>query len=235
MLKSISIETILEENPNIIISVIGPHAGEDLPTIFQRKIADIKVCGYTYWICKSRVISSEIIRSFLPQNKNDLYIIFIKTATNSQGKDTLKSEAAIAVKETDVWEQIDNRLTPITGKMPAFGFKFESISVVKEGEKFKINLENYGEWDLEPNKRGQPVKIMMGKSTICVSKSNKKNEMKNGVREIVAFAKLADPFCMKFTNHIDDLNDSKKKSLKKRKNDGQKLDKKNQIKKKIKK
>jgi len=40
---------------------------------------------------------------------------------------------------------------------------------------------------------------------------------------------------MKFTNHIDDLNDSKKKSLKKRKNDGQKLDKKNQIKKKIKK
>ena len=191
-------ENILEKHPNIIISVIGPHAGEDLSTIFERKIKDITTCGYTYWICKSRVISPEIISSFQNENKNDLYMIFIKTSTNSQGKDTLNSESATQVKEKNGWQEIDPKLSPVTGKMPTNGFKFDKICVLDQ--KSKIDLKNYCEWDMDINKRNNSIKIMMGKSTICVQKSENKQEMKNGEREIVAYAKLADPFCLKFTN-----------------------------------
>jgi hypothetical protein len=36
-----------------IISVMGPHAGEQSDTIFQRKIGDISRIGWTLWLIKS--------------------------------------------------------------------------------------------------------------------------------------------------------------------------------------
>lgn len=221
-------ENILETHPNIIISVIGPHAGEDLSTIFTRKIKDTTTCGYTYWISKSRVISPEIISSFQKESKDDLYMIFIKTSMNSYGKDTLHSESATKAQEKNGWQEIDPKLSPVTGKMPTYGLKFDNICVLDQ--KYKIDLKNYCEWDMDANKRNNPVKIMMGKSTICVRKSEKKQEMKNGIREIVAYAKLAEPFCLKFTNRTGE--EEKQAGNLKRKNKDDKNNR--EIKKKIK-
>lgn len=205
-----SIDRILKENDNLLICVIGPHAGEDLETIFKRKIKDIEQCSYTYWICKSRVISPEIISSFQEyNNQKDLYILFIKTTTNSQGKDTKNADAAIYVEEDEKWKELDPKLSPITGKMPTSGFKFGEITLVNEKEK-TIDLSEYVEWSPDKEKRGCSIQIMMGKSTLCITKSKKKQNMKNSVRQIVGYAKLIIPFCVKLTNKFEEKNKKRK-------------------------
>lgn len=202
-----SIVSILKENPNFIISVIGPHAGEDLETIFKRKINDIKQYHYTYWICKSRVISPEIISAFQEfNNQSELFMIFIKTAKNSLGKDTNKDDRAQYVKENDKWVPLDQRLSPLTGKMPTNGFKFGEINLV-QGK--WIDLNEYVEWEHDKTNNEKQIQIMMGKSTLCIRKSNKKQKMKNSVREIVGYARLIPPYCLKFTKELKELTETK--------------------------
>lgn len=185
-----SIDEILQTHKNIIISVIGPHAGESLDEIFARKIKDIEKCGYTFWISKSRAINPDIIAKFQRENNfEELNILFIKTANNSQGIDTKISEEAEVYEEKGLWKDIDKRLSPLTGRLPSLAFKFDRISIIDE--KRKIDLGEYEEVD------GGNIQIFMGKSTICVRKSKEKRDMKNGNREIVAFARLASPFCLK--------------------------------------
>ena len=83
------IEEILRNQEHLIISVIGPHAGESLNAIFSRKISDIKKCGFTYWICKSRAISPTRINALHEANNSDIFILFVKTAGNREGKKKL--------------------------------------------------------------------------------------------------------------------------------------------------
>lgn len=211
MQSKISIDFLLKNRPNFIISVIGPHAGEDIDSIFTRKINDIKKCNYTYWICKSRAISPEIITAFQAfNNPFELFIIFIKTANNSLGKDTNISDKAQYFKEEDQWVSLDQKLSPLTGKMPTNGFKLGEINVVKEKW---INLNEYLEWSPEKAKNGKPIQIMMGKSTLCIIKANQKtrNEMKNSVREIVGYARLITPYCLKFSKELIETKIQKRK------------------------
>jgi len=48
----------------LIISVIGPHAGETENTIFKRKIEDINNVGKTFWLIKSHLSKPDMVQQF---------------------------------------------------------------------------------------------------------------------------------------------------------------------------
>jgi hypothetical protein len=67
---------------------------------------------------------------------------------------------------------------------------FDELKMVTD----KIDLWNYVNF-FKPN---EPLKIMQGGSTLCVLKQENdfKNKIKSRCRKIVAFGRLASPYCV---------------------------------------
>ena len=173
-----------------IICVIGPHASETLEDIMKRKIMDINKFGFCFWICRSYAINPEIMSNISSNSRDSpLYMIFIKTAGNGLGKDTKISDRASFFKKHDdsIWSKIPNEMSPVTGRMPCFGFCFEELKLINN--KVKICLNDYVEMD------NTPIKIHIGKSTLGIKK--RENDIglngidkKSNQREIIGYAKI---------------------------------------------
>ena len=49
--------------PSLIVSVMGPHAGETPDGIFKRKVKDIEKVGWTLWVIRSHGASADVSTS----------------------------------------------------------------------------------------------------------------------------------------------------------------------------
>ena len=53
----------METQEYSVLSVMGPHAGEDSDVIFARKIADIRKAGRTFWVIRSHKAKPDMIQT----------------------------------------------------------------------------------------------------------------------------------------------------------------------------
>ena len=188
--------TLLEaalEYPKCVVSVMGDHAGEDAGAIFNRKAADIARTGLTFWLMRSpkaRPPQVQRICGTFPT-----YTIFIEPATKGGARPTREEDAAKEYSDDGMlWHQLPKGLTPVTGKLDAgaAALVFDMMTTNVVGT---LDLWDYSEaLDI-----GKPLRFILGCSTVCAVRKDTKlysKKMKSRYREIVAVARLADPYCV---------------------------------------
>jgi len=180
----------------VLISVIGPHAGESENKILNRKIQDINNVGFTFWLIKSYRAKPKLVREFcLEANAKgtECYCVFIESATK---KGAIPTKSAYSAKEYSIdninWSNLPRALTPVTGRLPAYGLIFNHLELMN-GE---IDLWNYVDFFNQK----EPLKIIQGASTICAIKKddtlNHVGGIKSRFRKVIAIGKLCKPFCV---------------------------------------
>ena len=183
----------IQKSKYVIITVIGPHAGEPLNQIFSRKITDVKKTGKTFWVINSSKASLELIHQMktnaLKENK-DIFCIFIEPSQKGGSQDTKQSEQAKEYSEDKkIWQSFDEKISPITGKITtnSYAMIFDELSLVETES--KLNLWNYADFD----NQNEPIKLNQFRSTFCgiqKNMSDNPNNMKSNLRKIVAVAKI---------------------------------------------
>jgi hypothetical protein len=176
-----------------VMSVMGDHAGEGPDAIFERKMADIKRIGKTFWLIRSPKARPAKVQGIC--NTNRRYTIFIEPASKGGARPTTEEVAAREYSHDGVsWQQLPKGLSPVTGKLDtgAIALVFDTMTTDIDR---KLDLWEYGELSDIP----KPLRFILGCSTICAVRRNTKShpdKMKSHFREIVAVARLADPYCV---------------------------------------
>jgi hypothetical protein len=187
--------TVLEEAlecPRCIVSVMGDHAGEGADTIFDRKKADIKRIGVTFWLMRSPKAQPEHVLGLCKTFPT--YAIFVEPATKGGARPTTVEDIATEYSDDGtVWRQLPQDLSPVTGKLDAnaTALVFDMITIDVSGT---MDLWDYAD-ALDIHK---PLKFRLGCSTVCAIRKDMKldpERMKSRYRGIVAIARLANPYC----------------------------------------
>jgi hypothetical protein len=177
-----------------IISVMGDHAGEDVATIFNRKIADVRKVKQTLWLIKSPKATPALVQK-LCQHKHS-YVLFIEPSAHGCAHPTKTAERAIEFsKDGSVWSKLPVGIGPVTGKLDtrAYALVIDALETVHKN--VKMDIWCYADF-VQPDK---PVKMILGCSTICAIKKDMKahpDKMKSRYRGIIAIARLAEPYCV---------------------------------------
>jgi hypothetical protein len=179
--------------PQCVVSVMGDHAGEGADAIFDRKKADIKRIGKTFWLMRSpkaRPAQVQEICKTIPA-----CTIFIEPATKGGARPTTEEDAAKEYSDDRVlWHRLPKGLSPVTGKLDtgATALVFDMMTTYFGGT---LDLWNYG----ESSDIHKPLRFILGCSTVCAVRRDTRShpeKMKSRYRGIVAVARLADPYCV---------------------------------------
>jgi hypothetical protein len=179
--------------PQCIISVMGDHAGEDVNAIFYRKANDIERAAKTFWLMKSpkaRPAQVQVLCKKIPA-----YTIFIEPATKGGARPTTREDAASEYSEDgQVWYRLPEGISPVTGKIDtsAAALVFDMMTTAVNGT---LDLWDYGDF----SDTHMPLKFRLGCSTVCAFRKDMTphpERMKSRYREIVAVARLAEPYCV---------------------------------------
>lgn len=135
----------------VVLSVMGPHAGESVDAIFERKIEDVRRCGRTFWLFKSPAANPSRATAFKPER-----VLFLAPVAKNGARPTTASSAATEFSRDGVtWETLP-AISPITGKLPAYALVLSTLALVDE----EIDLGAYVTYD------GKPVVFRLGASTL---------------------------------------------------------------------
>jgi hypothetical protein len=179
--------------PKCVVSVMGDHAGEDVAEIFNRKKADIDRLGLTFWLMRSpkaRPPQVQELTKTIPT-----YTIFVKPATKGGARPTTEEVTAKEFSsERKIWNQLPGGLSPVTGKLDrcAAALVFDLMSTDIRGV---LDLWEYA----DAKDINNPLKFILGCSTVCAVRKDTKlhpGKMKSRYREIVAVARLTNPYCV---------------------------------------
>jgi len=186
------------EGKFIVISVMGPHAGESEHEIFQRKIGDIKKMSQTFWLIKSYRAKPNMVQQICQTAKKEnreIYCVFIE-ASSSKGATPTKEASFAESYSADgkKWKDLPKGLSPVTGKVDgsAYALVFNQLELVL-GK--RIDLSNYANYF----RQDHPIRILQGASTLCGIKKDMrshKDRIKSNDRKVIAFGKLCEPFCV---------------------------------------
>ncbi|MCX7007891.1 MAG: hypothetical protein NTY53_11710 [Kiritimatiellaeota bacterium] len=181
-----------------VLSVMGPHAGEDSDKIFARKIADIRIAGKTFWVIRSYKAKPDMIQTIClaaRDRANEPLCAFLEPSSPGGAVPT-KTSCAAAEYSTDLskWESLPSGIGPVTGKMTrgACALVFDQLVLC---ESRVLDL-----WDCADFfNQEQPVKIRQGASTIGVVGKNTSahsDRMKSHIRQVLAIGRLTEPFAV---------------------------------------
>ena len=170
---------------------MGDHAGQAVDVIFERKLADIKRTGKTFWLIKSPKSRPTQVQDIcqLPPT----YAIFIEPATKRGARPTTSDDAARKYSvDEKTWGPLPEGISPVTGKLDsgATALVFDMLTTSLKGA---IDLWMYADFSLVQ----EPVKFRLGCSTVCAilkDMSSHPERMKSRYRGIVAVAKLIEPY-----------------------------------------
>lgn len=180
-----------------VLSVMGPHAGEDEETIFARKIDDTRKCGKTFWLVRSTKANPALIQKLAEEAQTDgthVSCIFVAPSSPGGAQPTANSQvASMYSPDGENWSSMPNRMTPVTGKLDrgAYALVFDELSLA-EGE---VDLWGYGNFK-DPSK---PIHFRLGASTVCAVKrdtSSHPRRMKSHIRRVVAVGRLCAPYAV---------------------------------------
>ena len=188
----------ISDEKYVVISVMGPHAGEAEAEIFKRKIGDIEKIGKTFWLFKSHQGRPDKVQNICKRAREEdkaVYCIFIEAsskfgATPTKAASLAKSYSA----DRKIWENLPTELSRVTGKVDtsAYALVFDELELVQQKRIDLWDYANYFEQD-------HPVRISQGGSTLCGVRKNMKthtNKIKAHIRKVIALGRLCDPFCV---------------------------------------
>lgn len=187
-------------NRYIVLSVIGPHAGEDIDNIIKRKQKEIKETGKSFWLIKSQRAKTETIQDLGKQAQKEgekLYCIFVEPGVVGGAQPALNNDRAIYFsKNQKDWQEIPNEIN-ITGQinMQSTGLVFDFIE--KPEEDIIIDLWKYS--DFMDNT--EPIRFRLGASTQCAVKKSSKG-MVSHKRSVVVVAKFVAPYGVYLKNEL---------------------------------
>ena len=180
---------------HLVISVMGPHAGESENEIFDRKIQDIINVGFTFWLMKSPKSKPELVCELClkAKAKNTVcYCVFIEPSSKGGAIPTKSASPAKEYSKDKIrWLNLPQGLSPVTGKLPSYGLVLNHLELVKDN----IDLWNYADFF----NQNSPIKIIRGASTICSIKkdmSSHSSKIKSRFRKVIAIGKICEPFCV---------------------------------------
>ena len=187
----------MQESKYVIISVMGPHAGEGEDEIFRRKSNDIKVVGRTFWFIKSRNAKPNMVQAicnYAYKKGYDVPCIFIEPSSTGSSTPTKTSNSAEMYSSDNViWSIFPKRLSRVTGNIDgsACALVFDELRI-EQGE---LDLWKYADFF----KPSMPLRIMRGASTLCaiqrdMSRLTDSEKVKSHFRRIVAIGRLREPY-----------------------------------------
>lgn len=179
----------------LVISVMGPHAGESESEIFRRKIEDVKKTGKTFWLMRSHAAKPNMIQAICKEAKSNgkpVYAVFINPSSLGGAIPTSTSKSARNYsKDNKTWEALPKALSPVTGKIDkgAYALVFDELRL----HNAIIDLWDYADFF----NQSAPIKIIQGSSTLCAIKKTTHadfNKIKSRYRQIVATGRLCEPY-----------------------------------------
>ncbi len=191
--KMMDLAKILQEK-QCVLSVIGPHAGETMFQIYERKIQDIGTVGKTFWHISCDKAIFEKINELCVANK-DLYIIFIAPGGRNGSRPATTETAASGYTVNDKFFPFPKKMSPVTGQVggTTAALVFDELQLVDEESAPELDTWNY----LDAVKQ-ESLRFILGRSTVpCVLNPNPTEGMINHLRKISAIGHFASPFCVR--------------------------------------
>ena len=133
-----------------ILSVLGPHAGEGVSEIIDRKRRDIETVGFALWVIHSSGCRLADLRA-LPAATP---VYFIASAAKNGARPTTCSAAARLFDG----RSLPPGLSPVTGRLPGYALHLTEL----EPEQGIIDLNQFS----LPS--GAHVRFSLGRSTVIV-------------------------------------------------------------------
>jgi hypothetical protein len=189
---------MMETQEYSVLSVMGPHAGEDSDAIFARKIADIRKAGRTFWVIRSHKAKPDMIQkigSAVRARSGSPLCAFLAPSLPGGAIPTKTSSAATEYSANrSEWQAFPSGITPVTGQMTrsTCALIFDHLCL---SESSVVDLWLYTDFF----NAGQPVRIRQGASTVgvvCGDTSKHSDRMKSHLRQIMAVGRLVEPFAV---------------------------------------
>ena len=164
----------------VVLSVMGPHAGESESAIFERKIADIETNWFTLWLYSSPASEPKLAQSFAAS-----YALFLAPASKGTARPTTMAQKATSWSVSNkYWQPVPENMSPVTGRMPAYALIVKALETCDAA----VNIWSFGAGD-------GPVRFALGRSTLLAHRrdtSTHPRRMLSQFRRVVAVAKLDD-------------------------------------------
>jgi hypothetical protein len=181
-----------------LLSIIGSHAGEEMDTIFNRKIGDITKVGKTFWLVKSYMakppIVQEICKKAIRSGQKSIKCYFITPSTPLSAAPTKTANIAKQFSyNQNEWEDLPEGIGPVTGNINSSSYALVLEKIVLY--LMPIDLTQYA-FFVNPD---IPIRMKQGASTICAIQKNMRdnpNVMKSYSRTIVAVGTMLSPYCV---------------------------------------
>ena len=188
----------MAESEYAVLSVMGPHAGEDATAIFGRKIADVQKVGKTFWLIHSYKARPDMVQricAIASREGTSVPCYFLAPSSQGGASPTLHCVSANEYSTDNInWHALPLGLSPVTGqiKRTACALVFGELHVDATST---LDLWQYSD-GLD---QGQPIMIRQGASTICAFQKDMTHHaarMKSHIRRVVAVGVLAKPYAV---------------------------------------
>lgn len=166
----------------VVLSVIGPHAQEDMTTIFARKVEDIRVTGKTFWLYGSACAQPQKVYAFHPA-----YVLFLTPATKNSARATTGTKrASVFSTDKQTWYTLPTKLSPVTGRA-GYALVLSELTLCVD----PIELDLWGYCS-----ENTAIRFRLGASTVLAEKKDSSVEpsrMLSRFRRVAAVGKFAEP------------------------------------------
>jgi len=170
----------------VILSVMGPHAGESEDFIFNRKVEEIKREGYTFWVHHSVSADPITVRSFIWGCNNPI-ILFLAPSAKGGAKDTKSLNYATKYSLDKInWLEVPKDIKASGVNKGAYAFVIKNIELNPLIKEVDLSKYTVSDWNEEP-------RFMQGRGSLCC-KINNFPRVKTRIRKVVASAVLCNPY-----------------------------------------
>lgn len=178
----------------LVFSVMGPHAHEDVSSIFRRKISDISIAGETLWLCRSPNARPDRTQNFF-STCEDCQILFLAPTSKNGARPTSSAQPMIERSPNRIdWSPIEKTISPVTGHADRGAYAFVLTALSVYAEPTMIDLWQYAE---EPGLT--PVRFRLGASTLLARRhatSTHELRPKTRFRQVIASGRLSKPYAV---------------------------------------
>jgi hypothetical protein len=179
-------------DPVAVVSVMGPHAGESVEQIFERKIRDIRKIGWTLWLIRSYKARPDIVQRMCSKG-HPVCVVFIEPSRPAGARPATSAMSVVGYSADRItWVPMPSALGPVTGKLDgaAHALVMDRLELCREP--LRLDVWAYGDY-AEPE---LPLRTMIGCSTVCAARrdmSTHPSRMKHRLRSVIACGRLHEP------------------------------------------
>ncbi len=184
-------------SPYVILSVMGPHAGEDEATIYARKMKEIEDEGFSLWVHGSNSARPEPVKRLCRRAEDageTPYCIFIEPSSPGGAQPTANDRRAAEYSGDKInWQRVPAGISP-TGNIGGS----RTVAMVFDGlwpvdRHAQVDLWNYSVFESP----GKALRVAQGASSICSEKipsAQDERKIKSHIRRVTAIGRFCKPY-----------------------------------------